>query len=243
MTGRTTAAGALATAAIAVALALATSWRTGAERPMTGELIATFRVEGFDPEHTLRQTFVAPRDGLSGVRVGVAAGAPASALDASLLREDGSLVTAQHLRVQARSTTQDLWLAFAPEDRSRGRFYALDLRQPPEVAPVALEGVGQDGLRDGQFIDPLQDVYATRQMDLNVRLYHQRTFGQQVADIVSADRKTGAVALALLLGAALGLGALASATGRVSLLVGSAGGVTLVAGLGVVVLRVVLGFG
>ena len=199
---------ALGAGAVALALALVTTWTTRAELPITPVLIPTFRVEGFGPEHTLRQTFSAPRDGLARLDLGVVAAPDGGELLLRIVREDGLEVAARELSVPRSIGRHTLSIRFPVQPDSRGRSYVLELGRPEGKPEVVLEGLDTDGLRGGQFLDPLRDLAATRNLDLNVRLFQERTLAEALADAWLADPKVGAVAVALLASVILGGGAL-----------------------------------
>ena len=236
--------GAFAPAAGAVALvvALATTWTARAELPMTPVLIPTFRVEGFGPEHTLRQTFIAPRDGLARLDLGVAAAPAGGELLVRIVREDGVEVTAQQVPVPASTDRHTLPIRFPVQPASRGRSYVLEIRRPEGRPEVVLEGLDTDGLRDGQFLDPLRELAATRGLDLNVRLFQERTLGESLADACLTDPKVGFTALGLMASLILGGGALLARVGRRPSAWGLGIAAVVVSGAALAVLRGLLGF-
>ncbi len=233
---------ALGAGALALALGLATTWTARAELPMTPVLIPTFRIEGFGPEQTLRQTFIAPRDGLSRLDLGVAAASAGGELLVRIVREDGREVTAQAIVAPASAERQAVAIRFPVQRDSRGQAYVLELRRLEGGSEVVLEGLNTDGLRDGQFLDPLRSLSDTRNLDLNVRLFQERTLADGLADAWLTDPKVGATAVALMASLIMGGGAvLAYGPGRsAAWSVGVTAVVT--SGASVAVLRGLLGF-
>jgi hypothetical protein len=197
-----------AAGALALALVLATSWTARAELAITPVLISTFRVEGFGPEHTLRQAFIAARDGLSRADLGVASAPDGGELLVRIVRSDGREVTVQLVPVVGSLGRQTLSIRFPVQAASRGQAYVLEVRRPEGGPEVVLEGLDTDGLRDGQFLDPLRDLAETRALDLNVRLFQERTLSEGLADAWLADPKVGVAAVALVVCLILGGGAL-----------------------------------
>ena len=231
-----------ATAVIA-AILVAGSWSTRAELPMSPRLIPTFRLEGFAPGVVVAQTVTAARDGLSRIDIGIAPSSRRASIDFMVRTAEGAVVAEERLTLNPSPTRREARLSFAPLQRSAGQTFVIEARGTDEGAPIALEGVSPDGLRDGQLIDPHRSLAETRDLDMNVRLYQSRTFGEALGDFARTERPAAIAAGGLSVGLLLVLTAVVSKATRTRPSVALGPAVSVYAALVFGVVRFVIGFG
>ena len=232
-----------AVAAIVSGVLLAITWSAHAELPMSPRLIPTFRLEGFAPGVAVVQTATAERDGLSRIDIGIAPSDQPATIEALVRSHAGAVVTQQRLSLAASTTRGEARLSFEPVQDSAGRTFVIEVRGSGEGASFVLEGVWDDGLRDGQLIDPHRSLAETRELDMNVRLYQSRTFGEALGEFVQtmtpAALTAGCLSLTLQLAGTAAISRVTRTRAGVALgLAASA-----YAAIAFLVLRFVIGFG
>ena len=243
MTATRVAIGTWAVATLIAGILLASTWSAAAELPISPRLIPTFRLEGFAPGVAVTQTVTAARNGLSRIDIGIAPSGQPSTIEAVVRTADGVVVTRQRFELDASPTRGEARLSFVPLTDSAGQTFVIEVRGTDKAASFALEGVSADGLRDGQLIDPHRSLAETRQLDMNVRLYQSRTFGEALGEFVRTERPATLVAAGLSATVLLaGAAAILKVTqARLSIALGLAASVY--AAVAFAAVRFVIGFG
>ena len=222
---------------------LAGIWTTRAELPISPKLIPTFRLEGFAPGVAVAQTVTAERDGLNRIDIGIAPVEDTASVAVEVRDAEGAHVTRQVLTLAASPVRGTARLSFAPLQDSAGRTFVIEVRGADAEAGFALEGVSSDGLRDGQLLDPHRSLAETRDLDMNVRLYQSRTFGEALGDFARTERPAAIAACGLSVGLLLVLAAAVSKATQTRPGVALGVAVGVYAGLVFGVVRFVIGFG
>ena len=232
-----------AAAALIAGIVLASVWSARAETSISPLLIPTFRLEGFASGVVVSQTVTAARDGLSRIDLGIAPSERPSSIEVAVRSADSGLVLRQEFALAAGPARREIRLSFLPIQDSAGQTFVIEVRGTDTAASFALEGVAHDGLRDGQLIDPNRSLAETRDLDMNVRLYQSRTFGDALGEFGRTERPAVltacglSVTLVLALAAAIAEVTRTRAGTALGLAVGS------YAVLAFLVLRFVIGYG
>ena len=232
-----------AAAAIVSGVLLAITWSAQAELPMSPRLIPSFRLEGFAPGVAVAQSVTAARNGLSRIDIGIPPSEMPTTVEALVRSHDGAIVVRQRIALSENASRSEARLSFEPVQDSAGRTFVIEVRGIANSAPLILEGVWADGLRDGQLIDPHRSLAETRDLDMNVRLYQSRTFGEVLVEFLQSEKPAALTACGLSVTLLLAAAATIAKVRRTRIDVALGLCMSILVGVAFLVVRFVIGFG